>query len=102
MAACHRSEHARSRLMVGCDQHVLAHAHAAEQAHVLKGSCDTGQRDLKWLLSKQRLALKANVPSFRSIVSGDAVEEGGLARAIGPDQTEDLLLFDLEAHASDG
>jgi hypothetical protein len=45
------------------------------------------------------LALHQNVAGARLVEPAQAIEEGGLAGAVRPDQTEDLALMHVKGHA---
>ena len=48
------------------------------------------------------LTVKENTACFRGQQSGDGVQRGGLARAVGTDQSNDLPLIYLEGNPFNG
>ena len=54
------------------------------------------------MVADDRLAHEADLTVRRLIHAGDGVERGGLARAVGTDERDDLALVDLKAQVVDG
>ena len=54
------------------------------------------------MVANDRLAHEADLTVRRLIHAGDGVERGGLARAVGTDERDDLALVDLKAQVVDG
>ena len=54
------------------------------------------------MVADDRLAHEADLTVRRLIHAGDGVERGGLARAVGADERDDLALVDLKAQVVDG
>jgi len=48
------------------------------------------------------LALEENLPAVHGVEARDQVEEGCFAGPVGPDQSHDFTLVDLEAHIVNG
>ena len=96
-----RPQDAGPRPAVAADHHVLQDRHVGEQADVLKGPGHSQLRDLVDLDAVDPPAFPPgrrdeDIPFGRLVDAGDAVEEGGLAGAVGADQGDDLALPDLE------
>src|SRR5690625_1047842 len=87
---------------VAAHQNVVEHAHAAEERDVLKGAGDAAPRDAMRLQVVDLSALEGDRPFLRRVESGDGVDEGGLARAVGADQAEDLALADARRDVLQG
>ena len=96
--AQHRAGHRGLVPGVGADDHVLQRRHLPEQPDVLEGAGDAEPGDLVAFGPGQRLAVEEHRARRGPVHAGDGVEAGGLARAVGPDQAEDLAAPDLEAH----
>ena len=54
---------------------------------------------LKFRRISRRSILPADVAPVRPEEPADAVEQGGLARAVGPDDAQDVAILDSEADA---
>src|SRR5439155_17720008 len=81
---------------------VLSDGHGRERAHDLEGAPDTQAGDPVGRHDADRLFLPADVARVRTSESADAVEEGRLAGAVGPDDAEYLAGFDRKGHAGQG
>src|SRR5262249_28508716 len=89
---------------VHADQHVLEHGHVIEQPLALEGPGDdeggdpvTGQAgQLVWA------AVEREVAGGGPVEAGDRVENGGLARAVGADEADDLALLHPEGEIVHG
>ena len=84
---------------VGPEHHVLAHAHRREQAEVLEAARDAERRDLVRGAGEQVLAVEGDAARLGRVEAADAVEERGLAGAVGADQPADRAGLDREATA---
>src|SRR6185436_15074428 len=84
------------------DEHVVERAAAAEHARLLEGAHEAEQRDLARLHAFQVLPQEHHFTRGRRKVSGDGVERGGLAGAVGTDEREHLAFAHLHAHVGDG
>ncbi len=73
-----------------------------EQLDVLEGTGDAECRDLVRRHVGDVGAVEAEPARGRLVDAAHQVEDGGLARAVGADDGEDLALLDGEAHAVDG
>ena len=120
---------AHQRVVLG-DQQILEHRHAGEQADVLERARDPGaagdeivghalEQEQRAVAARQAagvargervelvphrgVAVGERDPSFARLVeAGDAVEHGGLAGAVRPDQRGDVAAPDGEREAVDG
>src|SRR2546428_7199445 len=86
---------------MAADPDVAHRRHVLEQADVLKGASNAELCGPVWLRAGYVAALEHDSPSRRGEDSSDAVEQGGLARAVGSDEGEDFALGDLEGHVVD-
>ena len=82
-------------------QDVVERAHAAEELDVLEGARDTEAGDLIGAELRDVAVAKADGATRRAVEAGDAVEDGGLARAVGADQPVELAHLDTERDAID-
>ena len=73
---------------------VLEHADAGEGHGLLEAARDAEARDLGRRRAGDVVALPGDAPRRGRQRAGDDVEERGLARAVGPDDAQDLI----EAH----
>ena len=78
---------------------VLLHGHRAPQLQVLKSASDAEPRAFVHRRVSQRVVVEIDRPCVRPDDAGDAVEERGLARAVGPDEAEDLAAVQVQRHA---
>ena len=78
------------RAAVAADLDVVEHAHAVEQRHVLEGAADAELGDGVARLGQDRAALEQDVARVGDVEPREAVEERGLAGAVGADQAGDL------------
>ena len=89
-------------LIVQADLHVVFHAQLVEEADVLKGTGDTGPVDLDGVHAVGVLAVHHDGAAGGLIDLGQQVENGGLARAVGADETGDLGAAHGEVEVVDG
>ena len=92
---------------VAADHHVLQHGHVAEQTDVLEGAGHAQRRDEVGLAPVEQMLLAVGAVqvhgAFRGLVdAGDAVEEGGLAGAVGADEGHDLTFVDGQVQLVEG
>jgi len=80
---------------------IFQHGHALEGLDHLKGTANAQMADLVGLHSLNTVALEKNISGSQRIIVIDKVKDGGLARAVGADQSEDLPAFHLEVHSID-
>ena len=91
-----RLERSGPRPAVRRRHHVLDHRHVEEQAQALERARDPQPGDLVGLAAEQRLPEEAHVAFSRLVDSGDHVEHGRLARAVGPDHADHFALVDAQ------
>ena len=84
------------------DEEVLEDGEAADEADVLEGAADAADRALVGPQVGHVLAADADVARGRRVEAGHAVEERGLAGAVGADEADDLVLVDGEADVLQG
>src|SRR4029077_17969480 len=84
------------------DQHILEHAVGLEHAGALERSHQPEPGDFVRLPSAQPRGAVAQVAAGRLEEAGYDVERRGLARAVRPDQADDLALAHLEIEIGDG
>ncbi len=82
-------------------QQVLNNRHLTEQANVLKSAHHAHPGDLLAGQAFQMLLAQLNGAAGRLVEAGQAVENGGLARAVRADQRDDLLRAQLQRHVID-
>src|SRR6266404_3063756 len=80
------------------DQHVLDGGHAGEQADVLEGPADAELGDLVGAAALHHGVPEADDAFLRHVDAGEDVEEGGLARSVGPDDRGDVPFLEGEVH----
>src|SRR4051812_30848317 len=83
---------------VGAHHDVLQSGHLAEQPDVLECSGDALARDLVALDPAEWRAVEQHRARAGPVYAGDGIEAGGLAGAIGSDQSEDLPTAYVERH----
>ena len=69
-------------------QDVLQHGEVPEEAYGLERAGYAEFHDGMRLSAPDALAVEKNVAALGDIVAGDAVENGGLARAVGADEPD--------------
>ncbi len=84
---------------VGAEKHVLEHRLVQLQRRMLERARQAvpgeRRRDARRCTSASSMRIE---PAARLVVPADAVEQRGLARAVGPDEPEDLARLDGERH----
>ncbi len=90
----------RARGMAEVRSHfnVLAHRHIAKGLGHLKSAVDAELRQLVHRHLVHRLAVERNTAAVGAVQARDDIDGRGLARAVGPDQTDDLARREAEAH----
>ena len=83
------------------DQDVFENAHFLEQTDVLKSPRHPQTGNRVRLHSGDLLAGEADTAAGRRIDAGDQIERGGLASAIGANQTDDLTRLNLHVELGD-
>src|SRR5207302_2582015 len=86
----------------GTDGGVLAHGHGPKWPDDLERAADAEPGDAMGRHARDRGSIPADVAAVQPVQAADAVEQGGLARAIGADDADDVALGDLECDAVDG
>ncbi|MHC2783736.1 hypothetical protein ACVMBZ_002950 [Bradyrhizobium liaoningense] len=86
-------------LRMRADADVVHHRQVREQRHVLEGSADADLGDPVRRPRQDADAVHQDVAGRRLIQPRKAIEERGLAGAVGADQAEDLALVHVEGHA---
>ena len=81
--------------------HVLKHAEAAEEADSLKRPRHPVPRQLKRRPPGHVPAGEPHAALVRSLEPGQDIDEGGLARAVRPDEAKDFVLTQMQARAAD-
>src|SRR5262249_28880586 len=81
---------------------VLRHAQVHEHARELEGARDPEATHAVGRAADQRLAAEREAAGVGSGGAADAVEQRGLARAVRPDQPDDLALANREVDRVDG
>ena len=81
---------------------VVEHGHAREELQVLEGARHSAAYDLMRPEPLDRRAAQSHVAIVRLEESGEQVEGGGLAGAVGADQTDDPAAPQLDFEAGDG
>src|SRR5712675_2085716 len=100
-----RSQHQRIVLR---DHQIFERGHAGEQPDVLEGArhlCQLGNPEIVQPLELDGAAVKMRHPhraQCRFVETGDAVEHGGFAGAVRPDQGGDLAPLGVERQIADG
>ena len=91
-------EEAAARAAVPPDHHVVEHAHGAEQRQVLERAPDAESGHAMARHREQRHSIKRDVAAVALVEPRDAVEERGLAGAVGADQPDDAPRRNVEGH----
>ena len=81
---------------------VVEHRHLGEQLDVLKGAGDAQVGNAVGPHPRQGAALEADGALLRPVHPGDAVQDAGLAGAVGADDGEQLVGVDLERDPVEG
>ena len=81
---------------------VVEHGGRLHQADLLEGTTHAKRRTLVGTEVRHVVALEHDATRLRPVEAGDAVEAGGLARAVWPDEADDLELLNLEADVEQG
>jgi hypothetical protein len=87
---------------VAPDHDVVEHAHPGEQGDVLEGPADAEGGDAMARHLQQRMAVERHRAAVALVQPRQAVEERGLAGAVGADQPGDLPGLDAEGDAVEG
>src|SRR6185436_7298862 len=84
---------------VGADPDIVEHRQVLEQRDILEGATDPDFGNPVRLAIEYAVALQEDVAGAGLIEPAQAVEQRGLAGAVGSDQAEDLALMHLERNA---
>src|SRR2546425_8768769 len=79
---------------------VVEHAHALEERDVLEGARHPELGHVGRRQPRAVAALEEDAALVGMVEAADDVEQRGLARAVGPDDGEDLPALDVQAHAA--
>jgi hypothetical protein len=80
--------------MEACEN-ILHGCEVGEEANILIGAGNSKTDDPVRQQANEGMVVKKNLPGFRPVKAGDAIEKGRLASTIGPDDTVDAMFFDL-------
>src|SRR5262249_28115752 len=83
-------------------EHVVEHRHLPEEADILKRAGNPRRGDGRRLLVGKVDAVEANAARVGAVDTGDQIEDRGLARAIGTNESEDRPLGDGKSDSGDG
>src|SRR5262249_60034081 len=84
------------------DPYVVEDGHAAEPGDVLERARDPQLGPLVWSELRDVAAVEHDPSVGRRVDAADAVEDAGLAGAVGTDDGEEIPGVDLEAHPGQG
>jgi hypothetical protein len=88
-----------ARIVARPHEQVVHHAKGREQTHVLPGARDAQARALVHLHARERLVAQPDLTRIGRVDARDEIEERGLARAVRPDESQDLARGDLQVDA---
>jgi len=74
---------------MGADLDVIQDRHRSEQSRTLEGAADAERGNVRGRASAQGSSLQPDVAAHRPIEPAQAIEQGGLAGAIRPNQSDD-------------
>ncbi len=94
----HGREPAATPAPVRSERDVLQHAARAEQPHVLEGAAEAERREFARGAAGHGLSHQAHLARAGIVDSGDHVEEGALAGAVGADEGMDLAGLHIHRH----
>ena len=83
---------------VSPDQHILQRGHFGKQADVLERARQPRLQDLMRLAAVDADSAQAHFAAIDGVEAGQGIEQGGLARAVGSDEAENLARIDLQRH----
>src|SRR5690606_22516360 len=81
--------------------HVLLDRQRGKDAHELEGAGDAAPCDAVSGFARDGLTRKRDLPRARPQSAGDQIEHRGLARPVGPDETDELAVLDVERNIVD-
>src|SRR5438477_1702513 len=82
--------------------HVLEHGESREDVGALEGPPDAQPAEIVRRHARDVAAVERDVPAIGTQMTGDQVEERGLAGAVGSDDGADRAARHAERHAGDG
>src|SRR5262249_51524253 len=82
----------------GAHHHILDDGEVAERLDDLEGPAHSEAADRMWGEAADRVTAEADLSRRTRQRAREEVDEGGLARAVGADETEDLARLEVEAH----
>ena len=88
-------------LTIGADHHVVEDGEALGEARNLEGAAEPPRRDAFDAAERQGPAVELHLSAIGRVDAGYDVEQRRLARAVGPDQADDLARPDLKADAAE-
>ena len=77
----------------------MLHGHGAEQRQVLESAADAQFGHAIARQASERAAIEEDAAALEVVQTGEAVEQRGLARAVGADQSYDLSSVHVEGNA---
>ena len=83
---------------MGAHQHMLQDGEHPEQLHLLKRARQAQPCQRMGRIAEQIGAAEPDLPLLRMVEAADAVEQAGLAGAVGADQTGNGAFRHLQAH----
>ena len=84
------------------DHEVLHDRYGLKQLGLLERAGNTSGNDGVGRQAQQIDTAEGNRSPFRMIEAADAIEHGGLAGPVGPNETEDLAFIDIERDIVEG
>src|SRR5206468_3597348 len=94
----HRLPRHRLVARIEPDHHVLEHGHVLEQANPLERASDAARHDDVRTQPHDRPPVEEDLAPLRPLDPRYAVEKGGLAAPVGPDDAEDLAAVHAEGN----
>src|ERR1700684_4352026 len=84
---------------MGADPNIVEHRKIGKKCYVLEGASDADFGDPVRRTLQDAAALHQYVAGARLVEPAQAIEQGGFAGAVRPDQAEDLALMHVKGHA---
>jgi hypothetical protein len=84
------------QVVVPAEREVVGDAEVVEQLDVLEHPGDAEPGDLVRRQAHELASVQLDRPLLWAVYPGDAVEDGGLAGSVGPDDGEELVHVDVE------
>jgi len=73
-----------------------------EEANILIGARNSKTDDSVGQQANEGVMVEQNLPGFRPVKAGNAIEEGRLASSVGPNDTVDAMFFDFYVQITHG